>query len=152
MSEKNCNCVVLDNGWLLFPDGDMRENSNSQYATLRKPENDLERCRLIVLYWQKKLELSVAEFDDRKSRWLASARAKLKSDGNPGGLEVTEEEAVAVLNTMKSKINHCREQLTEAEKELEQVTPRQLKQTESITEANRTRNSDFVSAIESIEI
>jgi len=146
------NCVVLDGGWVLYSDGTMKENSASGYGMTKKPENEYERSRLAVLYWTKKLELSIAEFDDKKSMWLASARNRLSQEGNPGGPPAETTEAVALLTSLKSKVDHAKEQLAEAETELERHTPPSLKKNNDIAEQNRQRIADFCGAVERIEI
>ena len=151
MSEVNENVVVVGD-WLLFPNGTMRENSTIKSAVTKKPADAHEKCRLQVLFWQKKLELSVAEFDDKKATLLGNVKHRLTQDRNPGGCPMETTEAVGLLNTLKSKVQHCQDMLAEAEENLEEVTPPQLTKTRDIAEQNRQRLGDFVSAIENIEI
>lgn len=151
MSEVNDNVVLVDD-WLLFPDGMMRENSTIKGAVTKKPANEFEKRRLQKLFWEKKLELSIAEFDDKKAMLLGDVKQRLKQNGNPGGCPMETTEAVALLNTLKSKVQHCQDMLAEAERNLEEATPLQLTKAKDIAEQNRARLGDFVSAVESIEI
>jgi len=151
MNEQN-GCVVLSDGWVLHLDGTLQENSTSGYGTIKRPENEHEKSKLIVMFWQKKLELSIAEFDDKKVHWLASARNSLGREGNPGGTPVETTEAVGILNTLKAKVDYAKEMLAEAEQKLEKSTPTQKKKDNNISEENRQRLGDFVGTIERIEI
>jgi len=150
--KQNENCIMLSDGWILYDDGTLQENSASGYGTIKKPDNEFERSRLIVIYWQKKLELCVAEFDDKKATWLAAARNRLGKKGNPGGPPADTTEAVALLTALKAKVHHCQEMLSEAEQNLERNTPTQLRKNIDIAEQNRARIADFVGSIEKIEI
>ena len=96
--------------------------------------------------------MAIEEFDDKKTMLLGDARHRLSREDNPGGPCMDETEAVGLLNTLRAKVNHCKEMLAEAESQLETNTPSSLKKSMDITEQNRERLGDFVSAIESIEI
>jgi len=146
------NCIALGDGWVLYSDGTLQESSTSGYGMTKKPENEFERSRLVVMYWQKKLELAIAEFDDKKAMWLASARNSLGREGNVGGPPADVAEAIGVLNGLKSKVDYAKEMLAEAEQQLEKNTPTQLKKSFDIAEQNRARISNFCAAIEQIEI
>lgn len=152
MDEKNDKCVLLDNGWVLCADGTLRENSMTGYGTVKKPQSEYERLQLVCKFWQMKLDLAIAEFDDKKTMLLGDARHRLSQDANMGGPCMDEAEAVALLTELKSKINYAREMLDEAETQLEKNTPPSLKKSMDITEQNRERLGDFISQVSAIEI
>jgi hypothetical protein len=152
MGEQNEHCVVLDDGWVLCSDGTLRENSASNFGTVRKPQSEYERCALVVQYWQRKLDLAIEEFDDKRAMLLADARQRLSREGNPGGSPMDTTEAVSLLNNLKAKVNHAKEMLAEAEQNLERSTPTNMKKSQDIAEQNRQRLGDFVQSISAIEI
>jgi len=149
--EQNEQCIVLDSGWLLFSDGEMRERGVNKYAMTRKPATEQERSKLQVLYWQKKLALCIEAFDHQKSMLLGDANNRLGQE-NMGGPCMAEEEAIALLNSLKSKVNYAKEKLDEAEREQEKNTPPSVKKSLDITEQNRQRLGSFIHTISSIEI
>ena len=132
--ETNEHCIVLPDGWVLYADGTLREHSATGYGMTKKPENEYERSRLVFKFWELKLELSIEEFDDQKAVLLGDTRNRLSQEGNPGGPCMDETEAVGLLNTLKAKVNHCKEMLAEAESQLETNTPSSLKKSMDITE------------------
>jgi len=150
--QKLTNPILLDSGWMLSCNGELRENSTTGFGTIQKPANEHEKCKLQVQFWTMRTELVIDEFDNRKTQWLADAHQRMKVTGNTGGPCVPTDEAVAILNTLKAKVVSCQEQLAEAEENLELATPSGVHKKSDISEQNRQRLSEFEQAVKHIEI
>jgi DNA anti-recombination protein RmuC len=145
--------MVKYGDWILFPDGSMKENSNSQYAARTEPPSDpFELAKLKCVYWKRKLELAIEAFDHQKSEWLSAAHNQLKSEKNPGGLPVEQDEAVAILTRLRAKITDAQEELRHWQSEQAKLEPKSAIRARDITDQNRRRLSEFCDTLENIEI
>jgi DNA anti-recombination protein RmuC len=147
------NQLVLLGDWILLESGEMREKTQSQYGVRKPPPDDpFELAKLKVVYWKRKLELAIENFDHQKSAWLSAAHNQLKSENNPGGLPVEQDEAVGILTRLKSKIKDAQEELSHWQSEQERLTPKSAIRARDITDQNRRRLSEFCDTLESIEV
>jgi hypothetical protein len=139
--------IVID-GWLLFSDGAMRELS--PLGMMRKVPNDIfKAAKLKVHYWEAKLGLAVEEFSTFKKNLLSRAKAALNQRYCP---PPPPPEAIEKLKKLKAKVEGFQAKLVEAENNVENAKPDNMKRAEQADEDSRRKNEDFANTIMSIEV
>ena len=137
-------------GYLHFPDGALRECSDTGLGIWRNPPEDFYKCaKLVVIYHTRKLELAVQEFENLKQNLLNLAEAAKRHQycSFP-----PDPENIEKLKMLREKVRFCKNNLTEAEKALEDSIPDEVKQNQISNEHNRRAVSNFIAAIGKIEV
>jgi hypothetical protein len=142
--------VVVNGAWLLFANGAQRE-LNPVGALCEPPENAYECAKLKMLFREIKLALAVEEFAVYKKHLILQANAALLEKRCPPPPK-PQNEAVTKLKELQQKVRQCQRNLEAAKDEVEQSKPEGMRSQENIYSENRSKNSEFIAAIEEIEV
>jgi hypothetical protein len=139
--------IVSDN-WLLFPDGASRE-VDPRGIWCSPPNDPYECAKLVVYYWELKLELAIEEFKIFRHQLLSRTKIALQAPYSPPS---PEKEHLLKLAEMAKKVKTCQNELKKAKKAMKANKPERLKERERISELNRQENSDFLNEIEKLQV
>ncbi|MBA4411586.1 MAG: hypothetical protein C0397_19485 [Odoribacter sp.] len=147
--DKQHGSFVRLEDYLLFEDGAMRE-VNPMGLLASPPKDNYQRTRLICKYYQRRLDLAVEEFDERKQHFTHHAKVGLRQKNCPPPIAETQE-AVTQLKALRAKVKLCQKNLEQAKVAMDACCPNRMAKDE-IETTNRQSNEDFLNAIEAIEI
>lgn len=139
------NDYILIDGWLLFSDGAVRE---VRAGLMRKPPVDpYQAAKLIVRYWQAKLNLAEDEFRILKGNLLIRVNDNLQR-----GYDSPGPEAIAKLEGLQKKVRGLQVRLQQAEDHLENSKSDDMLRQEKLAVDALQSCADFTAAVKKIEV
>lgn len=139
--------AILEDGWLLFPDGCSRERH--PWGVQHTPSNPFERSKRIVKYWELRLQLTVEQFQFFRQQLLGKTKVAQAATFSP---PPPRKEEIEKLKELQKKVLTCQKQLSKAKAAVEDSTPEQIRERRNVSELNRRENQAALSEINAIEV
>ena len=136
---------VVYNGFFYFEDGARREN-NPHGPRCEPPQDEYERLKLVVFFWNCKLQLAIEEFHVLKQNLISTARANLNQKHLP------DQQGPAMLNELRRKVKFLQGKLKMSEFLLEEATPEEIKKREQACSFACTESEKVLKELKKIEV
>lgn len=136
------------NGRMFFCDG-ARRDANPLGIRITTLNDEFRRRKFIVYYWELRLDLAVASFDNLKQNLMARTYA---AQNQRYCYEPPDKEALDALKLLKKKVKALQLKLQEAEENREKAKPERLKRMEQFDIEAREECRDTEAELRSIEI
>jgi hypothetical protein len=142
------DCIRIGNR-LLYSNGAWRDST--PYGLLvDPPDDDFERCKLVVEYRQELLKRAVNKFTDLKRAMQFVAKEAQRTIAHVSPVTSPSKEDIADLRQLQAEVRACQAKLQEAKDDLDKHTPEWKKWTPSPESVQRT--SDIKNTIDAITI
>ncbi len=138
---------------LLFRNGAMRE-VHPMGRLMDPPENGYQRDKLIVRYWQARVDRAVQAFDKKKTELRQRAENVLQAAIEPNGIPDAppDEEDLAQLKVLQNIVKRLHRKLDIANARVQAVESRTSRADEEIAESIREAASSALADINKIEV
>lgn len=145
-AEHGDNPICL-NGWLYFSDGCYREvNPLGARVT---PTDPYQRAKLVVKYWELKVDLALEEFTNFKQKLLFFTN---NCHNRQICAPPPENDAIAKLESLKLKVQDYRLELQQAEENVKNNKPDEMVRREEVNDQLRKKCEDVLEKIRAVEI
>jgi hypothetical protein len=153
--EVNGNDCIEIGDMLVFSNGACRDR-DPLGQLIDPPNNEYERCRQVVRYWETRMQRAKDSFDGLKEHVVTQSKAALAERHAPEPV-ADAAQTVERLTELKAEVKSCHFQLQKARKALEVSEPnaRHAQAARSLNERsaiNRQRNGELLSAVQKIKI
>ena len=138
---------IMIDGWLCFSDGAYREINPMGVRCVAT--ESYKKAKLIVRYWQAKLNLAVEEFTVFKSNLMSFTRA---CSSRRNCYPPPDSGAIKKLKSIKAKVQSLKLQLEKAEENLVNNKPADMVKREKVDTELRQKCEHIYGEIQSIEI
>ncbi|QDT54472.1 hypothetical protein Pan44_25050 [Caulifigura coniformis] len=141
--------AILHNGWLYFPTGNIRSNSNpSHQAIMYRPQKVLERMGNQLMYERTRTQLAYSNFHDLKSKFIQQARNSVSTGMPP---ETPASKAYKQLEELKEIYQDRKSRYDEVERQYEQLPEvREQRRAEAGIHAQKQESSAYLMALQAI--
>lgn len=142
-TENGRDCIRLG-GMLVYSNG-ARRDPDPLGPLIDPPDNDYERNRIVVQYWEERVRRARGAFQKLKR--------KCQHDADDPELPVEDTEgAVQQLTTLRAEIKATEAQLRDAKAALTACTPLEVLNRTRVSPAIRRHNADFLAEVAKIKI
>jgi hypothetical protein len=136
-----------------FRDGAMRE-VNVMGRLMDPPEDGYERDKLIVRYWQARVDQAVKNFDRKKTELRQRAEYVLEEASRPNGIPPAppDEEDLAALKVLQNVVKRLHRKLDAAKARIQEVESGPASADEEVAECIRDAAQSALADINKIEV
>jgi len=144
--ERHGEGICIEGGFFYYATGAMSEPHG---ARREPPADNYARCRIIVQFWQAKLDLAIQEFNGLRMKLMQYTKTVMSTAHCQ---PPPEPETLEELKALQKKVKECQASLTLAQDDVHNYLPDAQVRNEKMDAQNREDCGQFLTKLQSIEV